>query len=109
MSDLVQSKDFMGDNDPVLIKWAVKYDDYFAMPEYVQGKMIGVANKYPSLSSGEVVNIRDIEVFDMFNKVLKTSTGQKFYLSGSGHRIFIVDNEKAMEYQMEKMEDDIYE
>jgi hypothetical protein len=88
MNDFMKNKDFMDNNYPVLINWEVKYDDYFAMPEYIQGKMIGQADKYPKLSNGEVVNIRDIEVFDMFNKVLRTSTGQRFYLSGSGRRVF---------------------
>ena len=109
MSELVKNKGAIGDDYPVLIKWAVKYDDYFAMPEYIQGKMIGTAKEYPNLFNGQVVNIRDIEVFDMYNKLLKTSKGQKFYLSGSGHRIFVVDNDKVMDYQMEKIEDDIYE
>ena len=93
------------DSDPVLIKWAVKYDDVFSMPEYAQGTYISTSTGHTELpiKNGEFIRIHDVQIFDMFNKILITKSGQKFYLSGSGSRIFMVDNDKMMEMQMEKM------
>ena len=95
------------DPAPVLIKWAIKYDSIYNMPEYAQGTFIGTGSDHTlPLKNGEFVRIHDVEVFDMLNKVLKTSNGQKFYLSGSGQRIFMVDNDEVVKFQMEKMREE---
>lgn len=78
--------------EPVLIKWAVKYDDAFAMPEYVQGTFVGGDN------CGQTVRVHDIESIDLFNNVLKTYDGQRIFLSGDGQRIVIFSDKEMMDY-----------
>lgn len=90
MEDRIESK---MTTDPVIMKWEAKYDN-FGMPEYIQGTFIGENENLP-LNNGEFIRIHDIEFLDIPNRVLKTSSGEKFYLAGQGNRIFVVANDRA--------------
>ena len=89
----------------LLLKWAIKYDNTFNMPEYVQGTFIGKADDMP-IKNGEFVRIHDIESFDMLNKKLKTSKGQEFILIGKGEQIIMVDNDLAFKIMQEHFEEE---
>ena len=77
--------------EPVLVRWAVKYDDQFGFPEYAQGTYIGTNENIP-FQSGQNIRINDIESIDLFNNILITKDGLKIFLSGSGQRIIMTAN-----------------
>lgn len=86
--------------NPFLIKWVIKYDEIYGMPQFIQGVVMG---SLPGINSGTQVMLRNIETLDLKKKHVQLSTGEKFLLVGEGSRMLILPNDS--EYGIVKMSD----
>lgn len=83
---------------PVLGKCVVKYDDVYAMPQFVQGRLLG------GKDSGKTIIIKNIESIDLKDKMLKTYTGQQYKMVGELKRMILLGEDDILEIAMREME-----
>lgn len=83
-----------------LVKWVIKYDEIYGMPQFIQGVVMG---HLPGIKSGTQVMLRNIETLDLKQKHVQLSTGEKFLLIGEGSRMLILPNDS--EYGIVKLSD----
>lgn len=76
-----------------LINWAVKYDDFYGMPQLIQGVVVGGKN------SGRPIQITGIQSLDLKVSSAKTDFGLNVFLIGEGSRIFIVKEKDIVKLQ----------
>ena len=78
-------------SDPLIMKWTVKYDEVYGMPQYVYGRLV---NEYKGKDSMSEIFVRDIESLDLLNKSLVTYSGDKYTLVGKGKTMLVLNSEE---------------
>lgn len=76
---------------PFIMKWTVKYDEVFGMPQYVYGRLVNDFKDKPSMSE---VLINDIMSLDLMEKKLTTLEGDEYMLVGKGKTMLVLDTEE---------------
>ena len=77
--------------EPLIMKWTVKYDDVYGMPQCVHGRLV---NDYKDKKSMSDILINDVDILDLENKTVTNSSGEKFILVGKGKTMLLLNSEE---------------
>ena len=72
---------------PILTKWILKLDDVYAMPQLIQGIVLGTVKGF---KSGSQVVLRNIVELDLSNNKVKLQSGEEFNLVGEGSQMVLL-------------------